>query len=188
MINSNLRCKDNTFSETIKYFCHFFYFSRRFFRCFSLKTQESCCIIHATRNLFRYPPSVLPPRHNPSSQHGEPVEAFQTALLNAHGSTEHDPAGGLIRGDTQGLIGSDAREPANILDIRPGVVLIRRRPAIDNRPDGIEPVIMVVCTRQHLKRCTPAIRHCFKLTELWVCLQGLHALPLIIKDNEFTSS
>ena len=84
MINSNLRCKDNTFSETIKYFCHFFYFSRRFFRCFSLKTQESCCIIHATRNLFRYPPSVLPPRHNPSSQHGEPVEAFQTALLDAH--------------------------------------------------------------------------------------------------------
>ena len=180
MINSNLRCKDNTFSETIKYFCHFFYFSRRFFRCFSLKTQESCCIIHATRNLFRYPPSVLPPRHCPSSQHGEPVEAFQTALLNAHSSAKRYPSAGLVTGYAQGLVGPYARESRHILYIRPRIVLIRRCPAIDYRPDGIESVIMIVCACQQLKGCTPTIRHCFKLTELWVCLQGLHALPLIL--------
>ena len=78
------------------------------------------------------------------------------------------------------LIGSDAREPADILNVPLRVVLIRRRSAIDYRPDGVKAVRVVVRACQHHEGCTPAIRHGFKLTELWVCLQGLHALPLIL--------
>ena len=117
-------------------------------------------------------------RQGPTIDQGNPIQSFRAAFLDAHRGTQLHPAGWLIRGDAQGLVRSDAREPADILDVPLRVVLIRRCPAIDYRPDGIEPVFMVVCTRQHLKRCTPSIRHCFKLTELRVCLQGLQALPI----------
>ena len=123
---------------------------------------------------------ILPSRQGPAIEQGYPIQSFRTTFLDAHRSTQLHPAGWLIRRDAQGLVGTDAREPADILNVPLRIVLIRRCPAIDYRSDGIEPVIMVVCTRQHLKRCTPAIRHCFKLTELRVCLQRLQTLPLIL--------
>ena len=124
--------------------------------------------------------SLLFPRHDPASEHSEEVKAFRAALLNAHSSSKHDPTGRLVAGDAQGLIGTDAREPRDILDISLGVILIRRRPATDNSPDGEQPVRMIIRPRQQHERCPPAIRHCFKLTELTVCLHGFQALPLIL--------
>ena len=123
---------------------------------------------------------ILPSRHGPAIEQGNPIQSFRATFLDAHRSTQLHPAGWLIRGDTQGLIGTDAREPAYILNVPLRVVLIWRRPAIDYRPDGIKTVRVVIRTRQHHERCTPAIRHGFKLTELSICLQGLHALPLIL--------
>ena len=119
-------------------------------------------------------------RQGPAIEQSYPIQSFCSTFLDAHRSPQLHPAGWLIRRDTQGLVGSDAREPAYILDIPLPlrVVLIRRRPARDYRPDSIEPVIMIVCACQQLKGCTPAMLHGFKLTELWVCLQGLHALPI----------
>ena len=119
-------------------------------------------------------------RQGPAIEQGYPIQSFCTTFLDAHCSTQLHPAGWLIRRDAQGLIGTDAREPADILNVPLRVVLIRRRPPVDYRTDGIEPIIMIVCACQQLKGCTPSIRHGFKLTELWVCLQGLHALPLIL--------
>ena len=86
---------------------------------------------------------------------------------------------GLVLG-MQGLVGSDAREPAYILDVTLRVVLIRRRPARNYRPDGEQPVRMIIRPRQQHKGRTPAIRHRFKLHKTCICLQGLHALPLIL--------
>ena len=80
--------------------------------------------------------SLLFPRHDPASEHSEEVKAFHAALLNAHGSTKHYPAGRIGAWDAQGLIGTDAREPAYILDVPLSVILIWRRPARDYRPDG----------------------------------------------------
>ena len=119
-------------------------------------------------------------RHGPAIEQGYPIQSFRTTFLDAHRGTQLHPAGWHIRGDAQGLVRSDAREPAYILDVPLGVVLIWRRPAIDYRPDGIKAVRVVIRARQHHERCTPAIRHGFKLTELSICLQGLHALPLIL--------
>ena len=119
-------------------------------------------------------------RQGPAIEQGYPIQSFRAAFLDAHRGPQLHPAGWLIRGDTQGLVGTDAREPAYILDIPLRIVLIRRCPTIDYRPDGVKAVRVVVRARQHHEGCTPAIRHCFKLTELWVCLQGLHALPLIL--------
>ncbi len=117
-------------------------------------------------------------RQCPAIEQGNPIQSFCATFLDAHRSAQLHPAGGLIRRDAQGLVSSDASVPAHILNVPLRVVLIRRRPPVDNRPDGIESVIMVVCACQQLKGCTPAIRHCFKLTELRVCLQRLHALPI----------
>ncbi len=123
---------------------------------------------------------ILPSRHGPTIEQGNPVQSFRATFLDAHRSTQLHPAGWLIRGDTQGLIGTDAREPAYILDVPLRIVLIRRRPPVDYRPDGVKAVRVVVRARQHHEGCPPPIRHCFKLTELRVCLQGLHALPFIL--------
>ena len=123
---------------------------------------------------------ILLSRQGPAIEQGYPIQSFRTTFLDAHCSTQLHPAGWLIRGDAQGLIGPYAREPAYILNVPLRVVLIWRRPAIDYRPDGIKAVRVVVRACQHHEGCTPAIRHCFKLTELRVCLQGLHALPLIL--------
>ena len=119
-------------------------------------------------------------RQGPAIEQGYPIQSFCATFLDTHRSTQLHPAGRLIAGDAQGLVGPYACEPADILDIPLRIILIGRCPPVDYRPDGIEPVFMVVCTRQHLKRCTPSIRHCFKLTELRDCLQGLQALPLIL--------
>ena len=119
-------------------------------------------------------------RQCPAIEQGYPIQSFRATFLDAHRSAQLHPAGWLIRGDAQGLVGTNAREPADILDIPLGVVLIRRCPPRDYRTDGIEPIIMIVCACQQLKGSTPSIRHGFKLTELWVCLQGLQALPLIL--------
>ena len=119
-------------------------------------------------------------RQGPAIEQGYPIQSFCATFLDTHRGTQLHPAGWLIRRDAQGLVGPYACEPANILYVPLRVVLIGRCPAVDYRPDGIQSVFMVVCTRQHLKRCTPAMLHGFKLTELWVCLQGLHSLPLIL--------
>ena len=119
-------------------------------------------------------------RQGPTIDQGYPIQSFRATFLDAHRSTQLHPAGWLIRGDAQGLVGSDAREPAYILDIPLRIVLIWRRPPIDYRPDGVKAVRVVVRACQHHERCTPAIRHCFKLTELRVCLQRLQTLPLIL--------
>ena len=50
-----------------------------------------------------------PPRHRPSSHHGEHIEAVGAALLDAHCCTHHHPAGGAFTGDAQRLVGVDAR-------------------------------------------------------------------------------
>ncbi|UKK52484.1 hypothetical protein [Prevotella sp. E2-28] len=109
------------------------------------------------------------------------VKAFRAAFLYRHSSTNGYPAGRLFTGDAQGLVGRDAREPCDILDVRPSVVLVRWRPPTDNRPDGIEPICVVIRACQQHKCCPPAIRHCFKLTELRVCLHGSQALPFILR-------
>ena len=117
--------------------------------------------------------------HFPAAVHFEMIQLC-AALLDTHRFAKSHPVFRISARDTQRFVRTNACDSANILNVPPRVVLIWRRPPVDYRPDGIEPVFMVVCTRQHLKRCTPAMLHGFKLTELRVCLQGLQALPFIL--------
>ena len=63
---------------------------------------------------FSFPSSSLLSRHGPAIKHGYPIQSIRATFLDTHRGTQLHPAGWLIRGDTQGLIGTDAREPAHL--------------------------------------------------------------------------
>jgi len=54
---------------------------------------------------FLYFPYFLPP-----SQHGEEIKGFRSTLLYRHRHAKHHPAGWLIRGDADRLVGGNTRQ------------------------------------------------------------------------------
>ena len=94
-------------------------------------------------------------RQGPTIKQGYPIQSFCATFLDAHRGTQLHPAGWLIRGDAQGLIGTDAREPAYILNVPLGVVLIGRCPSADNRSDGKQPILVVIGTREQIEGRQP---------------------------------
>ena len=86
--------------------------------------------------------------HPPPSQHGEVIEAFSPVFLNRHGYAHRHPALGLIRWDTDRFIGRNPCQPTHVLDIRRSEVLIRWCPLANNLPDRIEPILMIIRTRE----------------------------------------
>ena len=115
----------------------------------------------------------------PAAEHGEVVDVTGAVFLDGHGSGYHHPAGGTLHRDADGLVGRNTRQPRHVRDIRLGVVLMRRRPFLDNHPDGVEAVLMIVCTREQLEGCPPAPLHRFKHYEGSIGLPFGLTLPLI---------
>ena len=115
----------------------------------------------------------------PAAEHGEIVKVAGAVLLDGHRGGNHHPAGGTLHGDADGLIGRDARQSRHIHDVRLGVVLMRRRPFLDNHSDGVEAVLMIVSTREQLESCSPAPLHRLKHYEGSIGLLFGLTLPLI---------
>ena len=94
---------------------------------------------------------LLVTAHPPASKHGEVIQALHTTFLYRHSPTNHHPALGLIRRDTDRFIRRDASQPAHILDILRRLILIGRCPLADNHPDRIEPVLMIIIAeKEHM--------------------------------------
>ena len=87
----------------------------------------------------------------PASKHGEVIQPFHTTFLNGHRPTNHHPALGLIRGDTDWFIGSDTCQATYILNIPSRLILIGRSPLIDNRPDGKQPILMIISSCEQVE-------------------------------------
>ena len=119
------------------------------------------------------------PTQLPSSQHGEVIERIYTILLNRHSYAYRHPAAGLVRWDAYRLVGGDASESTDVLDICRRVVLARRCPARDDASDGVEAVLVVVRSGEQIEGCTPAILQGFKLAETTVVLRFRHSFPLV---------
>ncbi len=86
----------------------------------------------------------------PTTEHRKIVKIAGAVLLDGHCGSNHHPTGGTLHRDADGLIGRNARQSRHIQDIRLGVVLMRRRPFLDNHADGVEAVLMIVSTREQL--------------------------------------
>ena len=86
----------------------------------------------------------------PAAEHGEIVKVAGAVLLDGHRGGNHHPAGRALHGDADGLIGLNARQSRHIQDVRLGIILMRRRPFLDDHPDGVEAVLMIVSTREQL--------------------------------------
>ena len=100
-------------------------------------------------------PFLLSSRHPPASQHGEEIEAFSPVFLNRHGYTHRHPALGLIRRDADRFIGRDLRQSTHVLYIRCRQILLGRCPFIDNRPDRKQSILMIISSREQIKRGSP---------------------------------
>ena len=86
----------------------------------------------------------------PAAEHGEVVNVASAVLLDGHRGGNHHPAGGTLHGDADGLIGRNPRQSRHVADIRLSIILMRRRPFLDDHPDGVEAVLMIVSTREQL--------------------------------------
>ena len=86
--------------------------------------------------------------HPPPSQHGEVIEGLRPVFLYRHRHTNRHPTLGLIRRDADRFIGRNPRQATHILDIRRSEVLIRWCPLANNLPDRIEPILMIIRTRE----------------------------------------
>ena len=100
-------------------------------------------------------PFLLSSRHPPASQHGEVIEAFSPVFLNRHGYAHRHPALGLIGWDADGFIRWNPRQAAHVLDIRLSEILPGRCPLIDNRPDRKQSILMIISSREQIKRGSP---------------------------------
>ena len=86
----------------------------------------------------------------PATEHGEVVNVASAVLLDGHRGGNHHPTGGTLHRDADGLIGWNTRQSRHIRDVRLSIVLMRRCPFLDNHLDGVEAVLMIVCTREQL--------------------------------------
>ena len=120
----------------------------------------------------------------PPPQHREEIQRFRAALLNRHRHAKHHPALGLIRWDTDRFIGRNPCQATHVLDIRLSEILIGRRPLADNLPDRIEPILMIIRTREQVESSSPTILQTLKLTKTCICLLGSQALPLILTSAD----
>ena len=126
-------------------------------------------------------PFLLSSRHPPASQHGEVIEAFSPVFLNRHGYAHRHPALGLIGWDADGFIRWNPRQAAHVLDIRLSEILPGRCPPADNHPDCIEPILVIIGTREQIEGCAPTILQTLKLTKTSISLLGSQALPLVLR-------
>ena len=86
----------------------------------------------------------------PATEHREIVNVASAVLLDGHRGTYHHPTGGTLHGDADGLIGRNPRQSRHVADIRLSIILMRWRPFLDDHPDGVEPVLMIIGTREQL--------------------------------------
>ena len=86
--------------------------------------------------------------HPPPSEHREVIEGVSAVLLNRHRYADCHPPFGLIRRDADGFVGRNPRQATHVLDIRLSEILIGRRPLADNLPNRIEPILMIIRTRE----------------------------------------
>ena len=94
---------------------------------------------------------LLVTAHPPASKHGEVIQALHTTFLYRHSPTNHHPALGLIRRDTDRFIRRYTGKATHILYILRGLIFIGRCPLVDNHPDGIEPILMIIIAeKEHM--------------------------------------
>ena len=86
----------------------------------------------------------------PATEHSEIVNVASAVLLDGHRGGNHHPTGGTLHGDADGLIGRNPRQSRHVADIRLSIILMRRRPFLDDHPDGVEAVLMIIGTREQL--------------------------------------
>ena len=130
------------------------------------------------------PASAVLATQLPTSQHSEPVDRRGAILLNRHCHAYCHPAAGFFAWDAYRLVGVDAGEATDVLDICRRVVLRRRGPPRNDASDGIETVLVVVRAGEQVEGCTPAVLQRFELTKRTVVLRFRHSFPLILASTD----
>ena len=116
----------------------------------------------------------------PAAEEGEVVDGVGAVFLDGHGEAEHDPAGRLVRGDADGLVGVDARQAAHVADVGLSLVLAGWRPFADDLTDGVQAVFVVVGAGEQVEGGAPTILKRLKLAERGILLLGSQPFPLIL--------
>ena len=94
--------------------------------------------------------------HVPASKHGEVVETTGAIFLDGHRSTKGYPPRRLFGGDAERLVGQDAGQLRDVLNVRLSIVLGCWCPAADDGTDGVQSVLVIVRAGEQVERCTPS--------------------------------